>query len=76
MATSAAGGILVEIQSPDGQPIKGFALQDCQEIIGDRIEHTVAWKSGVDLSQLADQPIRLRFQLKDADLYSFQFTDE
>ncbi len=76
MATSAAGGMLVEIQSPDGQPIKGFALQDCQEIIGDRIEHTVGWKSGADVSQLAGQPVRLRFQLKDADLYSFQFAAE
>jgi hypothetical protein len=32
-----------------------------------------SWKSGTDVSQLAGKPVRLRFELKDADLYSFQF---
>ncbi len=75
-ATSAAGGILVEIQTADGTPIQGFALQDCTEITGDRLEHTVSWKQGADVSALAGKPVRLRFVLKDADLYSLQFTSE
>lgn len=41
-STSAAGGLRVEIQTADGKPIEGFALADCPEIIGDRIEHTVS----------------------------------
>ncbi|MBP85544.1 MAG: hypothetical protein CMJ64_02325 [Planctomycetaceae bacterium] len=73
-ATSAAGGLFVEIQTPDGKTIEGFALKDCSEIIGDRIEHTVSWKQGSDVSALAGKPVRLRFALKDADLYSLQFT--
>jgi len=72
-ATSAAGGLRVEIQTPDGQPIDGFALADCPEIIGDRIERTVCWKSGEDVSQLSGKPVRLRFVLSDADLYSIRF---
>ncbi len=72
-ATSAAGGVRVEIQSPDGRPIPGFALEDCPEIIGDQIERTVSWKQGPDLSVLAGKPVRLRFVLKDADLYSLRF---
>jgi len=73
-ATSAAGGLNVEIQTPDGEPIEGFALADCPEIIGDRIEQTVRWKGGDDVSQLAGKPVRLRFVLRDADLYSVRFS--
>ena len=72
-ATSAAGSVKVEIQTPDGQPMDGFALADCPEIIGDRIEHTVRWKGGDDVSRLAGKPVRLRCVLSDADLYSIRF---
>ncbi len=72
-ATSAAGSVRVEIQDPQGQAIPGRALADCPEIIGDQIERTVNWKGTSDVSALAGQPIRLRFLLKDADLYSIRF---
>ncbi len=42
-------------------------------IIGDQIERVVSWKGGSDLSRIAGQPVRLRFVMKDADLYSLQF---
>ena len=74
-ATSAVGGIFVEIQTPDGKPIDGFALDDCRELIGDRIDHTVSWKNGSNVRNLADKSIRLRFVMKDADLFSLRFTD-
>ena len=72
-STSAAGSIKVEIQDPAGQVISGYALADAQEIIGDEIERVVAWKGNTDVSSLAGKPIRLRFAMKDADLYSIQF---
>jgi hypothetical protein len=72
-ATSAAGGIQVEIQNIAGEPIPGFSLADCPEFIGDEIEHIVHWKNGSDVSQLSGEPIRLRFVMKDADLYAIQF---
>lgn len=74
VATSAAGGVWVELQNTSGQPIAGYTLKDCPEIIGDQIDRIVSWKSGGDLSRLAGKAIRLRFRLKDADLYSFRFT--
>ena len=52
-ATSAAGGIRIEMQDSKGQPIPGFTLDECPEIIGDQIERTVAWKGGSDLSSLS-----------------------
>ena len=72
-ATSAAGNVRVEIQNPDGNPVSGFALEDSREIAGDEIEHSVAWKIGTDVSSLEGKPIRLRFVMKDADLYSIRF---
>ncbi len=73
MATSAAGSIRVEVQRPDGTPYPGFTIGECDEIVGDRIDQVVSWSGRSDLSQFANQPIRLRFVLQDADLYSIQF---
>jgi hypothetical protein len=72
-STSAAGSIRVEIQDAVGKPIPGFALEDCPEIYGDQIGQSVAWNAGTDVGKLAGQAIRLRFVLKDADLYAIRF---
>jgi hypothetical protein len=72
-ATSAAGGILAEIQDASGKPLPGFALADAVETIGNETGRAVRWKSGADVSSLAGKPVRLRFVMKDARLYSFQF---
>ena len=74
-ATSAAGSIRVEIQDENGQPIPGFALADCTDVIGNEIEHLVVWKGG-DLHSLAGVPVRMRFVLKDADLFALRFGEK
>lgn len=72
-STSAAGGIRVEIQTADGEPIPGFALEKCPTVFGDRIERTVHWNGSPDLAPFAGQPMRLRFVMQESDLYSFRF---
>jgi hypothetical protein len=72
-STSAAGSISAEIQDAGGDPIDGFALKDCPEIIGDELERRVRWAKESEVGRLAGRPVRLRFVLKDADLYSFRF---
>ena len=74
-STSAAGSIQVEVQDPGGQLVEGFALADCEEVFGDEIERVVGWNGGANLGALAGQAIRLRFAMKDADLYSIKFRD-
>ncbi len=74
--TSAAGLVRVEIQDAEGTPVPGYGIDDCQEIIGDEVQREVAWKRGSGVSELAGRGIRLRFCLKDADLYSFKFNGE
>jgi len=71
--TSAAGSLRVEIQDTGGTPIPGHALDDCTEIIGDQVERVVSWTQGTDVADRTGKPVRVRFELKDADLYSFQF---
>ena len=73
IATSAAGSARVEIQSVDGQPLEGFRLEECYDIIGDTLDYTPRWHNGADLRRLAGRPVRLRFVLADADLYSYRF---
>jgi len=73
VATAASGSLRVEIRDLDGKAIEGFALSDCQEITGDSLARTVEWKGDGGLSSLAGKPVRLRFALEDADLYSFRF---
>jgi len=74
-ASSAAGGIQVEIQDEAGKPIPGYTLADAEPQFGDSIERAVTWKSGSDVGKLAGQPVRLRFVLNDANLYSINFTE-
>ncbi len=72
-ATSAAGSVRVELQDLEGKPLPGFALTDACEEIGDEIERVVRWESGTDISCFAGEPIRLRFVMRDADVYSLRF---
>ena len=72
-STGAAGRIRVEIQDAAGKPLPGFGLGDGPEIFGDALDRVVPWKQGVQLKQLSGKPVRLRFELSDADLYAFQF---
>jgi len=75
-SSSAAGSVRIEIQDADGKPIPGFRLGDAQELYGDSLEQTAFWKSGSDVSKLSGQAVRLRFVLRDADVFSFQFQGE
>jgi len=72
-ATSGAGSIRVEIQDAAGKPIPGYSLEECGELFGDSLDMTVRWRNGGDVRSLSGKPVRLRWVLNDADLYSFQF---
>ncbi len=72
-STSAAGGIRVEIQDESGKPIEGFTLEDSDVLYGDEISHTVSWQEKSDVSRLKGKPVRLRFVMNEADLYSLKF---
>lgn len=72
-SSSAGGGIRVEIQDQVGFSLPGFAMRDCDHIFGDDLERVVSWNGARNLSALSGQPIRLKFEIKDADIYSLKF---
>jgi hypothetical protein len=74
-ATSAAGSLQVEVQDEAGRPLPGFAAGDMPPLYGDEFGVTVRWKTGASLAALRGRPVRLRFLLRDADLFALRFTD-
>jgi hypothetical protein len=66
------GSIRVAVLDVDGEPIKGFTVDDVRPIrMTDSLDIPVEWTSGRSLAELADQPVRLRFHLQGAKMYSF-----
>ena len=74
VAVRDGGQAGVEVLAENNEPIPGFGPKDCLALKADAIDQVVSWESGGDISQLRGKPIRLRIELKDAELYSFQFT--
>ena len=72
-STSAVGSVRAEVLDAGGRPVEGFELHRSSEIFGDAIEQVVSWGETADVGALAGTPVRLRFVLRDADLYSIRF---
>ncbi|PYV14840.1 MAG: hypothetical protein DMG07_11020 [Acidobacteria bacterium] len=72
-STSAAGSIRLEIQDADGRPVPGFTLGEIPEIFGDAMDYVVPLRAASRLGDLAGRPVRLRFVMRDADLYAIRF---
>ena len=72
-ATSAAGSLRVELQDARGKALPGYTLNDCDELFGDTVDRTVTWQSKSDLAALIGHGVRMRFVLRDADLFALQF---
>jgi hypothetical protein len=73
--TSAAGSIQVEILDADGQPIPGYSRADSKDRLwGNQIEERAQWKeAGTNVGPLAGKPVRLKFFMREADLYAIKF---
>lgn len=78
-ATSAAGSVQVEIQDAHGVPIPGFTLAESRVRFFDEIYGVMAWRAvgttfdNRNISDLRNTPVRIKFVLKDAKLYSMWF---
>ncbi len=76
----AGGTVRVEIQDEQGLALEGLSMDDCVPLNGDSVSANVSWKHkstdpSADLTKFAGKPIRLKFMMQDASLYSFQFSD-
>ena len=71
-ANAAGGSLTVEALDAEGKVIEGFGTADCTPITADSVRHVVTWKRDPDCHLLQARPIKLRFHLKNAKLYSFE----
>ncbi|MBL9216686.1 MAG: hypothetical protein JNG83_14505 [Opitutaceae bacterium] len=72
-SSSAAGGVRVELLDAAGRPIPGYTEKESADIVGDEIARPVAWNGKEGLERLRGLAVKVRFVLRDADLYSFRF---
>lgn len=72
-SSSAAGDVRVELQDAAGTTLPGFELDKCDAVFGDALERVVTWQGKSDLGAWSGKPVRLRFVLRDADLYALRF---
>jgi hypothetical protein len=74
-SSSAGGRLRVEIQDDRDRAMPGFSLEDCHLQYGDQLDRIVSWKKGTAPGDLDGRPVRLKFELKDTDLFAFRFVD-
>jgi hypothetical protein len=71
---AAGGTIQVEVMDNWNHVWPGYGKADCQTFTGDSVHHKVAWTGG-DAVNMIPGIVKLRFHLRDAELYSFQIAD-
>ncbi|MEA1950955.1 MAG: hypothetical protein U9N87_06190, partial [Planctomycetota bacterium] len=69
-ADASRGHLAVEVLDRDGKTLPGYSLDDCIAMKTDGIRHMVKWKKHDHLP--TERPLRLRFHLKNASLYSYR----
>jgi hypothetical protein len=69
--TRRDGYVVAELLDTENKPIKGFARKDCVPFAGDSICHTLEWKTKQFTEEMLRPCKKIRFYLKNADLYSY-----
>jgi len=70
---AAKGSVKVAVLDTAGKEIPGLGLGDCKAVKGDSIRKTVRFKDDALLKSVAGRAVRVKFELRDAKLYAFNF---
>jgi len=74
--TSACGNVKVALLDEHNKQIKGYSLQDCDLIhTTNDINKVVTWNENNDVSILEGKKIKIYFEIRDSELFAFQFTN-
>lgn len=65
------GKVLVELLDESDKPVRGFGKEDCHAVQADSCDAEVAWGRR-SLAEVRDIPIKLKFHLHNARLYSYR----
>jgi len=66
------GALRAELLDAAGQPLPGFALDDCLRVTGDNARAFFTWRGGARAPAGA---VKIRFVLQRAFLYGFAWED-
>lgn len=66
--TQSSGAVWVEVCG-----VEGRALADCAPVAGDGFSLPVNWKGTADIGRPENQPVVLRFRLRSAELFGFNW---
>lgn len=69
--TGEGGFVKAEIRDPENNVIPGFSVEDCVPFEGDEVEHILRWKSEKFPENQQNSLKKIRFYLKNADIYSY-----
>ena len=69
---NSRGSVRVGLTDENGVAYPGFELGDCDPIVGDHLEKTVAWNGQSSVAALAGKTVRLRFEMQNTKLYAFE----
>ncbi len=61
----------VELQDINGKPIHGFTKEDCIPMKTNSTKYLITWKNKKNVMELKNKPVKVKFYLKNGDLYSF-----
>ena len=73
-ASARGGSVSVAVLDENGVEIGGYAKIDCAVFDGDSVRHHVTWRDSVSLEPLKGSPVRLKFYMRSAGLYSFSLS--
>jgi len=65
-----SGFLKAELVDESGKVMAGYSLAECQGVTGDQLHAPLTWNTHAKLP--ASQHLQLRFELRNARLYSFQ----
>lgn len=75
VAGQLPGELKVEILDPAYFPVAGHSMKEADALARSGLDNVVTWNTNPDISRLAGKPVKLRFHLTNANLFSFRFAD-
>ncbi len=69
-AAAENGSVAVAVLDASGEAVPGYGDSDCVHLNGDGVRQAVRWNGHNTLPP--ERPLRLRFRLKNADLFSYR----
>ena len=75
-AAAGKGSARLGLLHAEGEPVLGFGLGQCEALTGDGIAQRVRWRGEEELPpSVRERPLRLRFEVKQADLFGFEWVE-